>query len=129
MRRPVIIVTVFLLVLTLGLHWALLQTVAWTGMIISYSQDNTLREAVTMTFDGEHPCPMCKAIQQGRTAEKQQEKISPVNKLLVAVIWQAPFFCFNSEREWISDSDQSSDPRTEAPPKPRPKSVAAPRLA
>jgi len=29
--------TVAVLVLSLGLHWALLQTVAWTGMILAYS--------------------------------------------------------------------------------------------
>ena len=129
MLRPVKIVTVLLLVLTLGLHWALLQTVAWTGMIIAYSQDNPLREAVSMTFDGQHPCGMCKAIKQGRAAEKQQEKIAPVNKLPLAIIWQAPFLCFDSARECLPASDQSSEPRPEAPPKPRPKSVAALRLA
>lgn len=123
MRRPVKIVTVLLLVLTLGLHWALLQTVAWTGMIIAYSQDNSLREAVSMTFDGQHPCCMCKAIKQGRATEKQQEKIAPVNKLPLAIIWQAPLFCFDAKREMISSLNTTSDPRAEAPPKPRPRSA------
>lgn len=129
MRAALKITTVLVLVLTLGLHWALLQTVAWTGMLVSYSRDGSFTEAVSKTFDGQHPCCMCKAIKQGRTEEKQQEKIAPVNKLPLAVIWQAPFFCFDSEREWIPVSDQSSDPRTEAPPKPRPKSAAVLRLA
>lgn len=118
-----------MLVLTLGLHWALLQSVAWTGMIISYSQDNSLREAVSMTFDGQHPCRLCKAIQQGRTEEQQQEKIAPVNKLPLAIIWQAPVLCFDAARELIPAPDEASEPRTEAPPKPRPKSDASPRFA
>ena len=69
-------ITVLALVLTLGLHWALLQTVAWTGMVINYSQANPFPEAVSMTFDGEHPCRLCKVIKQGRTEEQRQEGLT-----------------------------------------------------
>jgi hypothetical protein len=83
MRRPVKIVTVLLLVLTLGLHWALLQTVAWTGMIVTYSRDGSLTEAVSKTFDGKHPCCMCKAVESGRQEEQKQskEKLTPDAKI------------------------------------------------
>lgn len=83
MLRPVKIITVILLVLTLGLHWALLQTVAWTGMIVSYSRNGSLTEAVSKTFDGQHPCCLCKAIQSGRKAEQEQapEKLTPDAKI------------------------------------------------
>lgn len=76
-------VTVLLLVLTLGLHWALLQTVAWTGMLVSYSRASSLTEAVRKTFDGKHPCCMCKAIESGRKAEQEQskEKLTPDAKI------------------------------------------------
>lgn len=55
-----------------NLHLPALQVVAWTGMIISYSKDRTLADAVSMTFDGEHPCPMCESIkkQQSERTEK-----------------------------------------------------------
>ncbi len=49
MRPTIKATTVLVLVLSLGLHWAFLQTVAWTGMILSYSQENSLREAISMT--------------------------------------------------------------------------------
>lgn len=74
MRSIVRIATVLMLVLSLGLHWAVLQTVAWTGMIIAYSQNDSLQGAVGKTFDGQHPCPMCKAIKQGRAEERQQSQ-------------------------------------------------------
>ena len=61
---------------SIGAHWALLQTVAWTGMIISYSQDATLAEAISMTFDGEHPCKMCKVVKEGRKAEQEKPATS-----------------------------------------------------
>jgi hypothetical protein len=59
MARLCKLAVVSALVVTLGAHWALLQTVAWVGMIITYSQETTLAEAVEMTFDGEHPCRLC----------------------------------------------------------------------
>jgi len=73
-RRVFRAITVLLLVLTLGLHWAVLQTVAWTGMLVAYSAEAGLREGVSRTFDGQHPCPLCKAIQKGRAEEKQQSQ-------------------------------------------------------
>jgi hypothetical protein len=117
------------LVLTLGLHWALLQSVAWTGMIITYSQENPLPVALRMTFDGNHPCPMCKAIKEGRAQEKQQEKIAPVNQLPLAIIWQAPRFCFDNERPLISPLDSTFSTHADAPPKPRPKVFSSFSLA
>lgn len=83
MPRLTKILTVLLLVLTLGLHWALLQTVAWTGMIVSYSRDGSFTEAVTKTFDGKHPCCMCKAIESGRKDEQKQsqDKFTPDAKI------------------------------------------------
>src|SRR6476620_10779534 len=59
---------------TIGLHWAFLQAVAWTGMVVSYSQSAPLTEAVSKTFDGQHPCKLCKKIEQGRKAEKQSKQ-------------------------------------------------------
>ena len=83
MRRLTKILTVVLLVLSLGLHWTLLQTIAWTGMLVSYSRNTSLTEAVSKTFDGQHPCCMCKAIKAGREAEREQapEKSAPDAKI------------------------------------------------
>lgn len=49
------------------LHLVVLQVVAWGGMLARYSQDRALAEAVEMTFDGDHPCPLCCAIEKART--------------------------------------------------------------
>lgn len=70
-------VTVLMLVLALGWHWALLQTVAWTTMLAAYSRQASLSQAVSDTFDGEHPCPLCKAISTGKQAERKAEYAKP----------------------------------------------------
>ncbi len=55
----------------LGGNWALLQTVAWTTMLADNLQFNPLHEAMAMTFDGQHPCPLCRAIAAGKQNEKK----------------------------------------------------------
>src|SRR6188768_3978782 len=56
-----------------GAHWLALQTAAWTGMLVSRSQSATVSEAVRTTFDGDHPCPLCQAVEEGQQREKDQE--------------------------------------------------------
>lgn len=63
---------VIALVLSTGGHWALLQVCAWTGMVVSFSQTESLSVALQKTFDGEHPCKMCKIVKQGRKAEQEK---------------------------------------------------------
>jgi hypothetical protein len=64
---------VLALVLLTGLHWAALQTVAWTTMLADNLRQQSLTEAVTQTFDGQHPCCLCKAIAAGKHSEKKNE--------------------------------------------------------
>src|SRR5271168_1787931 len=64
---------VLALVAMLGAHWALLQTVAWTTMLADNLCTQSVKEAVTETFDGNHPCPICKAIAAGKQSEKKTE--------------------------------------------------------
>lgn len=61
------------LAISIGLHWVLLQSVAWVGMVVSYAQSAPLGEALSKTFDGQHPCKICKVVKEGKKSEKQQE--------------------------------------------------------
>ena len=56
-----------------GLHWTLLQSVAWVSMVASYSEVAPLKEAIVKTFDGKHPCSLCQEIAKGRQSEKKPE--------------------------------------------------------
>jgi hypothetical protein len=120
------IAAVLVLVLSLGLHWALLQTVAWTGMLLTYSRGTSLSEAVTRTFDGRHPCALCKFVQKGRAEEKKQEQqqLKPGSKLEYGLIWQQADFNFASAREEILSRDTLVRSRLEEPPKPRPRGLS-----
>lgn len=83
---------VLTLTLSLGGHWALLQSVAWTTMIAAnLSAHDSLTEAVSKTFDGEHPCPLCKAIKAGKTSEQKSEAVTPALKKFEFVNQTPPF--------------------------------------
>lgn len=60
-----------------GGHWAVMQTAAWGRMLVEYSKSSGLITAIQDTFDGEHPCPMCKKIASGRQQEKRDAKEMP----------------------------------------------------
>ncbi|HEY5041610.1 MAG TPA: hypothetical protein VIK53_06360 [Verrucomicrobiae bacterium] len=69
------------LVLTTGLHWAALQTVAWMTMLTDNLHSSSFHDAVAETFDGRHPCCLCKAIAAAKKSERKSEAVLPVLKL------------------------------------------------
>ena len=40
-----------------------------------YAQDAPLSQAIANTFDGQHPCPLCHAVQEGRQQEEKQRPL------------------------------------------------------
>jgi len=65
---------VFALVVSIATPWTLLQSAAWFGMLIRYSKEVSFTKAVEMTFDGEHPCQLCKIVRQGQQEEREQKR-------------------------------------------------------
>lgn len=61
--------------ISIGLHWSFLQSVAWVGMIVSYSQTDSLSVALEKTFDGRHPCKLCHFVKDGQQQEQQKQDI------------------------------------------------------
>lgn len=79
------IIAATLLALFLGVHWFALQSVGWASMLVSRSQTAGWQEAVRTTFDGEHPCEVCKLVSAGRKAEKQPVVEFKVTKIEAGV--------------------------------------------
>jgi len=50
-------------------------------MLASNLHRDSFSEAVSKTFDGEHPCCLCKAIAAAKKSEKKSEAASPTLKL------------------------------------------------
>ena len=74
-------------------------------MLVTRVQTESVASAVKATFDGQHPCPLCKAIKNARNQEKQKEapllKKSQELKLVESKsrsLLPIPFV--SDEREW-----------------------------
>jgi hypothetical protein len=65
------------LMISIGLHWNALQVVAWAGMLRDYTAQKGWVAGVIETFDGEHPCCMCRQISRGKS--QQQDESAPVS--------------------------------------------------
>ncbi len=51
----------------------LVQEVAWVQMLVTYTQERGLKRGVIETFDGNHPCELCKKAEQLRQQEPPQD--------------------------------------------------------
>jgi hypothetical protein len=59
----------------------LVQEVAWVNMLVSYTQERGLKRGVIETFDGNHPCSLCKKAAELR---QQEQPHDPAEKQLPA---------------------------------------------
>ncbi len=75
------VIAACLLIVTIGGHWAVLQSVAWMGMLVSYSQAETFSVAVEKTFDGKNPCRLCKTVKEGKSAEQKKSFVKAEIKI------------------------------------------------
>lgn len=113
------------LVLTTGAHWAALQTVAWTTMLASNLRTQSVSQAVAQTFDGEHPCPLCKAIAAGKKSEKKSETIAPVLKMEFPPAADKPALFAPSQFEVLPVQNTFYSSLSSKPPLPPPRSFPA----
>jgi hypothetical protein len=113
---------VAMLSLTVAFHWTLLQSVAWVGMIVEYSGQGSFERAVTNTFDGQHPCPICKLVRAGKNAEGKSEGRPTLQKLDLFAD-RCAGFCFPPAPESPLFRLPLRVGRLEAPPFPPPRTI------
>ena len=81
-----------------GGHWAVLQTVAWADMLAKNLQTDSVEAAIAKTFDGSHPCKLCKQISAGKASEKKSEVPFQIKKL--EFISERPAFVFVAPQDF-----------------------------
>jgi hypothetical protein len=64
-----------------GAHWGALQSIAWTTMLAENLQSVSLSQALIKTFDGKHPCPLCKVVAAGKNSEQKSAFTLELKKL------------------------------------------------
>ena len=73
----------------IGGHFMVLQSVAWTSMVLSNVRHENIGTAIEQTFDGQHPCPLCKRIEKARESESKQQTPQQVAASKLNLFYQA----------------------------------------
>ena len=111
------------LLAAVGGHWVVLQSVAWTNMLAENLRTDSVTAAFEKTFDGQHPCSLCKVIKEGKKTEKKTELPMPLKK--IEFVSEQPVFIFNPPQEFclLPDRAFSLDNLSSPPPVPPPRQL------
>lgn len=123
LRRFGIVLTCLAMFAIAGGHWAVLQSVAWAGMVAEYSQTSSLVQSLRKALSGEDPCSMCRAIEKGKASESRLPAVAESAKK-----WDGFFQRGSAAAPAPHESDFSYPPdnaaevahRSSAPPAPVP---------
>ena len=105
---------------SIGGHWLGLQSIAWATMIANYSQHCSFGQAIVQTFDGKHPCDLCKHISKAKATEKKQDNQRGATKVdLICIMRQCvllpPFIPFDYSELIASPGCHSQQPLSPPP--------------
>ncbi len=113
-----------------GGHWAALQTVAKATMLYRYAQrSGSLAVAATETFDGEHPCELCRQIAEAKSREHRETPTAPglkqdaKAKAILAEPMISPVPSAATEVSFLRAAAQLGPIHTDQPPTPPPRRV------
>jgi len=73
------------------------------------------------TFDGKHPCCLCKAIAAGKKTEKKSEAVSPTLKLEFPPVAKKVFLIPPAQFEVLPMADVFAESLFQKPPVPPPR--------
>lgn len=113
-----------LLGVSLGMQWTVLQSLAWTTMILSRTGEEGFVAAVRSTFDGHHPCTLCHVVKKGKDAQKKQDAEFAPKKFDATLAAPAPTpLLTETARPAVFVFHDSSEQRSEPPSLPPPRNA------
>ncbi|HZV34152.1 MAG TPA: hypothetical protein VFB72_06200 [Verrucomicrobiae bacterium] len=106
-------------------HLAALQSVAWAKMFADNARIDSFSQALEKTFDGKHPCRLCKCIARARQQEKKSTVQFEIKKLeflreTVAFVIVSPNHFF-----FLDDRQDNFSSLIQSPPVPPPRQFPA----
>ncbi len=109
------------LLISMGLPWACLQSVGWINMMVNYSRQTSFIKAVSMTFDGRHPCNICKAVTEHEKTAQQSVAKSEKIKLIWAILGVDKFISLPIMVSMVQEPLCDAEQLYGSPPTPPPK--------
>lgn len=108
-----------------GTHWLAFQSFAWTTMLAENLQSSSLSSAIQRTFDGKHPCCLCKEIAKDKQSEKKSDVQVELKKLDYSHNRSQFVFCGPSHFYEVRTAEDSAVSVTQLPALPPPKKLLA----
>lgn len=112
---------IFVLLAGTGASWGVLQSVAWTRMLAENLRTSSFTEAVVRTFDGQHPCPLCKVIAKAKKSEKRVEYPQTLTKFEFPLTAQCSLFLPPALFESVPTTGVFVESLPQQPPTPPPR--------
>ena len=106
-----------------GAHWAILQSFAWTTMLAQNLRYESFTAAVTRTFDGQHPCRMCKAVAAGKNAAKKTEFTGAASRFEFLTVARCVIARVPERSAVVPVANESAASRAKQPPTPPPRAL------
>ena len=94
-------------------------------MLADNLRTHSFSESVARTFDGKHPCPICKAIAAGKKSEKQNEFTLKMQKLEFPPVKENPVLIAPSHFRLLPQVNFFSEALTQKPLTPPPRGFFA----
>lgn len=92
-------------------------------MIVSYSRDASLSVAISKTFDGLHPCKLCKFVQEKKHTNKDHPFDKQIKKIDLMVYQKEGLLDPPSVQVGIGFEPIAVTPPLKLPPTPPPKTA------
>ena len=80
-QRLATTISITVLAFTLGLHWGILQSLAWVSMTVSYTGEASVYAAVKKALASETTCVLCRAVDAGKKSEQDDPSIVVAHEL------------------------------------------------
>jgi len=90
-------------------------------MLADNLQSCSLHDAVVKTFDGKHPCCLCKAIAAGKKSEKKNEFTGQNQKLEFPPAKENPVLIAPSSFQLLPQGNSFAESLPQKPPTPPPR--------
>lgn len=116
---------ILVLVAATGVHWGALQSVAWTRMLAENLRTASFADAVSRTFDGQHPCSLCKVIASAKKSEKRMEFPQPLTKLEFPLTTQSLLLVAPTRFQVVPIGNELAESLFHQPPTPPPRATFA----
>jgi hypothetical protein len=91
---------------------------------MDFAQTDSIGVALRKTFDGQHPCKLCKVVREGKQAEQKQPLLKAETKLDFLLARSPALVSAPTRVNWLlPDFSASVSLRTHSPPVPPPRAA------